>query len=74
MPVVKIWSCRLLTHFIVDIHVLNPIIPQMDFHKLLIVLKTVPDQALSKKSNYLSSSLLVFRAKFAYEGNDELFL
>lgn len=45
----KYECCRLLTHFIVDIHVRNPIIPQMDFHKLLIVLKTVPDQALSKK-------------------------
>lgn len=51
-------------------HVRNPDIPQMDFHTLLIVLKTVPDQPYPKKKG-LS---LVFRAKFVYEGKDELFL
>lgn len=50
--------CRLLTHFIVDIHVRNPDIPQMDFHELLIVLKTVPDQALPQKKGILSRHCL----------------
>lgn len=65
--------CRLLTHFIVDIHVRNPDKPQMDFQKLLIVLKTVPDQALPPQKRNPLSSPLVFQAKFVYEGKMSCF-